>query len=483
MKYGRQTPPSRPVPVRITDWREVYHRADGQLIHEQATRCMNCGIPFCHQGCPLGNLIPTWNDLVHSQHWDEASEALHATNNFPEFTGRLCPAPCEAACVLGIADNPVTIKQVEVEIINRLVDAGRLLPLPAPVRTGKRVAVVGSGPAGLAAAQQLARAGHDVTLYERSDEIGGLLRYGIPDFKLEKHHIDRRLNQLAAEGVRFVTSCNVGVDVTGERLRAENDAVLLTCGALDPRDVADTPGRQLSGIHLAMDYLEGSNRVVAGTLDAPPITAEGKHVIVLGGGDTAADCLGTAHRHGAASVHLIEVMPEPPGMRDTMRNPWPTWPVILRSGSAHEEGGTRIFGSAVQEFLGNPDGSLRAVRVIDVEISTQGGFSVNEILGTERELPADLVLLAIGFGGTEPGPHLEQLGLSRNPRGTIAANPGWETDVPGVFVAGDMRRGPSLIVWAIAEGRSAAAAVHAYLGTGGSLPAPVTPGSAALAAR
>jgi glutamate synthase (NADPH/NADH) small chain len=483
LKYGRKSPPSRPVPVRIMDWREVYHRADNQLITEQASRCMNCGIPFCHQGCPLGNRIPTWNDLVSSGRWTEAGEQLHATNNFPEFTGRLCPAPCEGACVLAIGDSAVTIKQVEVEIINRVVDDESLVPLLAPEPTGKRVAVVGSGPAGMAAAQQLARAGHAVTLYERSDRIGGLLRYGIPDFKLEKHHIDRRLEQLSAEGVVFVTNCNVGVDVTGDQLRAENDAVLLTCGALDPRDVADTPGRQLSGIHLAMDYLEGANRVQAGDLDEPPITAAGKHVIVLGGGDTAADCLGTAHRHGAASVHLIEVMPEPPAARDDLRNPWPTWPVILRSGSAHEEGGTRIFGSAVQEFLGTEDGALRAVRVIDVVINTLGGFRVDAIPGTERELPADLVLLAIGFGGTQPSPMLGQLGVERSPRGTMTAKPNWETEMPGVFVAGDMRRGPSLIVWAIAEGRSAAAAVHEYLGTGGALPAPVTPASMALAAR
>ena len=483
LKYGREVPKSRPVPVRITDWREVYHRADDKLINQQATRCMNCGIPFCHQGCPLGNLIPTWNDLVSSQRWDDASEMLHATNNFPEFTGRLCPAPCEGACVLGIGDNPVTIKQVEVEIINRVVDSDRLNPFPMATPSGKKVAVVGSGPAGLAAAQQLARAGHAVTLYERSDEIGGLLRYGIPDFKLEKHHIDRRLDQMRAEGVTFVTGCNVGVDVKASQLRDENDAVVLTCGALDPRDVQETPGRQLDGIHLAMDYLESANRVVAGTLDAPTITAEGKHVIVLGGGDTAADCLGTAHRHGAASVHLIEVMPEPPAARDTLRNPWPTWPIILRTGTAHEEGGTRMFGAAVQEFLGTPEGKLRAVRVIDVEIQTQGGFKVVELPGTERELPADLVLLAIGFGGTEPGPHLAQLGLERGPRGTLTTDATWQTEVPGVFVAGDARRGPSLIVWAIAEGRSAAAAVHTYLGTPGTLPAPVTPASLALAAR
>ncbi|HLT09483.1 MAG TPA: glutamate synthase subunit beta [Micromonosporaceae bacterium] len=483
LKYQRAVPPYRAVPVRITDWREVYQRADDQLIQEQATRCMNCGIPFCHQGCPLGNLIPVWNDHVHSHRWEAAAEALHATNNFPEFTGRLCPAPCEAACVLGISDNPVTIKQVEVEIINRVADGGAIPPLPPPKPTGRRVAIVGSGPAGLAAAQQLARAGHAVTLYERKDRVGGLLRYGIPDFKLEKHHIDRRMEQLKAEGVTFVTGCNVGVDISGERLRAENDAVLLTCGALDPRDVADTPGRQLGGIHLAMEYLEGANRVVAGDLQGPPIDAAGKHVIVLGGGDTAADCLGTAHRHGAASVHLIEVMPEPPAVRDSLRNPWPTWPVILRTASAHEEGGTRIFGAAVQEFLGDDEGRVRAVRVVDVRISTEGGFRIDELPGTERELQADLVLLAIGFGGTEPSPMLGQLGIGRGRRGTIDSDSQWQTETPGVFVAGDMRRGPSLIVWAIAEGRSAAAAVHRYLGTGGSLPAPITPSSMALAAR
>jgi glutamate synthase (NADPH/NADH) small chain len=479
LKYPRRTAPYRPVPIRISDWREVGERADPGLAAEQATRCMNCGIPFCHQGCPLGNLIPTWNDLVSARRWADASEALHATNNFPEFTGRLCPAPCEAACVVGIADNPVAIKQVEVEIINRTVDDGRLVPMPALRKTGRSVAVVGSGPAGLAAAQQLARAGHAVTLYERGDRMGGLLRYGIPDFKLEKVHIDRRLRQLAAEGVRFVTGCTVGVDLTGQQLRDQHDAVLLTCGALDPRDVGETPGRRLAGIHQALEYLEGANRVVAGDLSEPPITAAGKHVIVLGGGDTAADCLGTAHRQGAASVHLIEVMPEPPLARDPTRNPWPTWPVILRTASAHEEGGERIFGSAVAQFLGTGDGALRAVKIVDVTLGPN--VTVNPVEGTERELAADLVLLAIGFGGTEPSPLVSQLGIERNPRGTLTAEEGWQTSAPGVFVAGDMRRGPSLIVWAIAEGRSAAAAVHAYLGGAGRLPAPITTTSAPMA--
>jgi glutamate synthase (NADPH/NADH) small chain len=477
LKFPRRTAGSRPVAVRLRDWCEVYERAEATLIREQATRCMNCGVPFCHRACPLGNVIPGWNDQVSSGHWDRASEVLHSTNNFPEFTGRLCPALCEGSCVLGIADNAVTIKQIEVEIVNRAIDEGRLAPVVAATKSGHRVAVVGSGPAGLAAAQQLARAGHDVTVYERSDAIGGLLRYGIPDFKLDKGHIDRRVEQLAAEGVSFVTGCEVGVDITGEQLREAYGAVLLTCGALEPRDVPDTPGRDLMGIYPAMAYLEDANRVQAGRVPAPTIDAQGRHVIVLGGGDTAADCLGTANRQGAASVHLIEVMPEPPAARDPVGNPWPTWPVIHRTASAHEEGGTRIFGAAVSEFLGTADGRLRAVRVVDV----RAGSGFEKIPGTERELPADLVFLAIGFAGTEPGPHLDQLKISRNARGTVTGNESWQTEAPGVFVAGDMRRGPSLVVWAIAEGRSAAAEIHRYLGAAGRLPAPVTPASAALA--
>ncbi|MEV4140024.1 glutamate synthase subunit beta [Dactylosporangium sp. NPDC049742] len=481
MKYRRQLPLLRPVTERVTDWRDVYQRADSQLIHEQAARCMNCGVPYCHNGCPLGNLIPDWNDLVRTGDWERAADVLHATNNFPEFTGRLCPAPCEAACVLGIGDDPVTIKQVEVEIINRATDGGALKPFPVAVPSGRSVAVVGSGPAGLAAAQQLARAGHATTVYERSDAIGGLLRYGIPDFKFEKHHIDQRVAQLEAEGVTFVTSCHVGEDVSLADLRKQHDAVVLACGALDARDVPDTPGRELSGIHQAMEYLEGANRVVAGSLDAPPISAEGRHVIVVGGGDTAADCLGTAHRQGAASVQLVEVAPLPPPQRDSSRNPWPTWPIMLRSGSAHEEGGERNFGCAIRRFIGTEDGKLRAVELVDVLLGP--GFTLTEVEGTVREIPADLALLAIGFGGTQDGAHLEQVELTRNRRGTIDTDAAWQTAAPGIFVAGDARRGPSLIVWAIAEGRSAAAAVHEYLGTGGALPAPITPSSMPLAAH
>jgi glutamate synthase (NADPH/NADH) small chain len=484
LRYGRRLPARRPVPVRILDWREVYPPASDELIREQATRCMDCGVPFCHDGCPLGNRIPDWNDLVRTGGWRAAIESLHATNNFPEFTGRLCPAPCEAACVLGIGDAPVTIKQVEVEIINRAFDAGYVVPQPPPARSGRSVAVVGSGPAGLAAAQQLARAGHDVTVYERDDAIGGLMRYGIPDFKLEKEHIDRRLEQLAAEGVRFSTGVNVGVDLTAEELRGRHDAVLLACGALAGRDTPDTPGRALRGVHLAMDHLVPANRVAAGLAAGTPIDAAGRHVVIIGGGDTAADCLGVAHRQGAAGIHQLDIYPEPPQARDDERDPWPVWPWVLRNYPAHEEGGDRAFAVAVQEFVDDGTGQVHAVRVAEVTVvKTAGRRVVTIVPGTERQLPADLVLLAIGFDGTEEQPLLAQLGLSRNRRGVLPAGPDWQTDSPGVFVAGDMHRGASLIVWAIAEGRAAAAAIHSYLGGEGDLPAPVTPAQQPLAVR
>jgi glutamate synthase (NADPH/NADH) small chain len=479
MRYERKLPSRRPVPVRIMDWREVYRSASDELIRSQATRCMDCGIPFCHEGCPLGNRIPDWNDLVRTDSWQFASEALHATNNFPEFTGRLCPAPCEAACVLGIADDPVTIKQVEVEIANRAFDRGYVTPQPCPAPTGRSVAVVGSGPAGLAAAQQLARAGHAVTVYERDDRIGGLLRFGIPDFKLEKEHIDRRLAQLSAEGVRFVTGVNVGVDLTVEELRDRHDAVLLACGALQGRDTPETPGRALPGVHLAMEHLVPANRHVAGLVDEPAISATGKHVVIIGGGDTAADCLGVAHRQGAASVTQLDIYPEPPEARDPARDPWPTWPWVLRNYPAHEEGGDRAFAVAVHEFVGSD--RVQAVRISEVTVTkVDGRRIVTPVPGTERDLPADLVLLAIGFEGTEEGPLLSQLGLARNRRGAIDCGPDWQTSTQGVFVAGDMHRGASLIVWAIAEGRSAAAAIHAYLGGEGQLPEPVAPASAPI---
>ncbi|MFI6757749.1 glutamate synthase subunit beta [Micromonospora sp. NPDC050417] len=484
LRYGRRMPARRPVPVRISDWREVYPSAPDDLIREQATRCMDCGIPFCHDGCPLGNRIPDWNDLVRTGNWSHAIEQLHATNNFPEFTGRLCPAPCEAACVLGISGGqPVTIKQVEVEIINRAVDLGLITSQVVAKPSGKRVAVVGSGPAGLAAAQQLARAGHAVTVYERDDAIGGLLRYGIPDFKLEKEHIDRRLEQLTAEGVSFVTGVNVGVDITAAQLRAEYDAVLLACGALQGRDTPATPGRALRGVHQAMEHLVAANRVVSGRESSTPIDAAGRHVVIIGGGDTAADCLGVAHRQGAAGVHQLDLYPEPPGTRDESRDPWPTWPWILRDYPAHEEGGERVFAVAVQEFVDDGTGQVRAVRVAEVSVEKVDGQRIVTVKpGSERELPADLVLLAIGFEGTEEQPLLDQFGVHRNRRGAIDATAQWQTAADGVFVAGDMHRGASLIVWAIAEGRAAAAAIHTYLDGSGTLPAPVTSSAQPLSA-
>jgi glutamate synthase (NADPH) small chain len=485
LKHGRGLPKKRPVPVRLMDWREVYGSHDEPALRDQATRCMDCGIPFCHQGCPLGNRIPEWNELTRTGAHQAAIEQLHATNNFPEFTGRLCPAPCEASCVLGIADDPVTIKQIEVQIIDRAYDEGWVTPQPAPEPSGKRVAVVGSGPAGLAAAQQLARAGHQVVVYERDEALGGLLRLGIPDFKLEKRHIDRRLEQLAAEGVRFVTNCEVGVDITAEALRAEYDAVLLATGALAGRDV-DTPGRSLRGVHLAMEHLVGSNRHVHGSLNAPPIDAHGKHVIIIGGGDTAADCLGVAHRQGAASVSQLDMYPEPPAERDEQRDPWPTWPAVLRTYPAHEEGGDRVFAAATTEFVDDGTGAVRAIRIQQVsvrrEVTDTGTRRVVEpVPGTERELPADLVLLAVGFEGTEPSPLLDQFGIERSRRGSLDCGPDWQTGAEGVFTAGDAHRGASLIVWAIAEGRSAAAAIHRYLGTPGDLPAPVESAAQPLA--
>jgi glutamate synthase (NADPH/NADH) small chain len=479
LRYDRELPPRRPVPLRLGDWREVYPAAAEGLVRDQAARCMDCGVPFCHEGCPLGNRIPDWNDLVRTGAWDFAAESLHATNNFPELTGRLCPAPCEAACVLGIGGltDPVAIKLVEVEIINRAYERGLVVPRPAPERTGRRVAVVGSGPAGLAGAQQLARAGHDVIVFEREDRIGGLLRYGIPDFKLEKHHIDRRLEQLAAEGVRFVTGCAVGVDRTVADLRAEHDAMLLAGGALATRDIPPTPGRTLRGVHQAMTYLVGANRNVTGELPVPPIDAAGRHVVIIGGGDTAADCLGVAHRQGAASVAQLDLYPQPPSTRDDERDPWPTWPWMLRTYPAHEEGGDRVFAVAVQSFVDDGQGQVRAVRIAEVEVSKRDGRhrrSATPLPGTEREVTADLVLLAIGFDGTEEGPLLDQLDLRRW-HGRIDCGPDWQTTAAGVFVAGDMHRGASLIVWAIAEGRAAAAAIHAYLGGQGHLPSPVDP--------
>ncbi len=471
LEHSRELPERRPVDVRIRDWKEVYEEFPTDHLHDQAARCMDCGIPFCHNGCPLGNLIPEWNDLVWKDDWSEASERLHATNNFPEFTGRLCPAPCEAACVLGINDEPVTIKQVEVEIGDRAWKDGLITPQPPVGRTGRRVAVVGSGPAGLAAAQQLTRAGHDVVVLERADRIGGLLRYGIPEFKMEKAVLERRLEQMRAEGTEFRAGVDVGVDVTVEQLRADYDAVLLAGGATVGRDL-QVPGRELSGIHLAMDYLVPSNRVQEGDLDQTPISAEGKDVVIIGGGDTGADCLGTAIRQGARSITQLEILPRPPQERpDT--TPWPTWPLIYRTSSAHEEGGDRVFSVNTQRFVGE-EGAVSGLELVDVEL-VDGRFE--PVAGTERVLPAQLVTLAMGFTGPQRSALLEALGGELDGRGNVVRDEAWATTVPGVFVAGDMGRGQSLIVWAIAEGRAAAAAVDRHLCGDTLLPAPVTPTS------
>lgn len=487
LKYERAMPPRRPVDVRILDWKDVYlTRQNGEdgvypvaALRQQAARCMDCGIPFCHHGCPLGNLIPEWNDLARRDDWRDAIERLHATNNFPEFTGKLCPAPCEGACVLNLQDSPVTIKQIEWEIIDQAFEHGYVEPQTPAERTGKRVAVVGSGPAGLAAAQQLTRAGHDVTVLERADKVGGLLRYGIPEFKMEKAVLDRRLDQMRAEGTRFVTGVEVGgsgeADLSAERLRGEYDAVVIAAGSTIGRDLP-APGREFEGIHLAMEFLPFGNRQALGELDDPPITARGKDVVIIGGGDTGADCLGTSHRQGARSVTQLEIMPAPPDTRSE-GNPWPTYPMIMRVSSAHEEGGERLYSVNTERFLGDDEGRVRALVIHEVE-RVDGRFQ--KIEGTERELPAQLVLLAMGFTGVQREGLVEALGVEVDGRGNVARDDEFMTTVPGVFVAGDAGRGQSLIVWAIAEGRAAAGAVDTYLTGSSMLPRPVTPTAVAL---
>jgi len=471
LKITRQTPERRPVPVRLRDWKEVYEPFGDAPLKAQASRCMDCGIPFCNNGCPLGNLIPDWNDLVYRSHWRAAIESLHATNNFPEFTGRLCPAPCEAACVLGINQDPVTIKQVEVAIVDRAFEEGWVVPLPPAVRTGKRVAVVGSGPAGLAAAQQLTRAGHDVTVFERADRIGGLLRYGIPEFKMEKRHLDRRIAQMEAEGTVFRTNAEVGVNVSVTELD-DLDAVVLAGGATAWRDLP-VPGRDLDGVHQAMEYLPWSNKVQQGDIgaDEVPITAAGKRVVVIGGGDTGADCLGTAHRQGAAVVHQLEILPRPPTERPTA-NPWPTYPMSYKVTSAHEEGGERVFAVNTECFLAGADGRLGALRYHEVEM-VDGRFE--KVDGTDAEIHCELVLLAMGFVGPQRPGLLDQLGVALDQRGNVSRDGAFMTSRPATFACGDMGRGQSLIVWAIAEGRSCAAAVDQHLMGSTALPSPIRP--------
>ncbi len=480
LKHGREVAERRPVEERVRDWHEVYPGGPGRallpIISTQAGRCMDCGIPFCHQGCPLGNIIPEWNDLVWRGDWDGAMDRLHATNNFPEFTGRLCPAPCETACVLGINQDPVTIKNVEVAIIDRAWDSGYVRPQPPEWLSGKTVAVVGSGPAGLAAAQQLTRAGHTVAVYERADRIGGLLRYGIPEFKMEKAVLDRRLDQMRREGTVFRAGVDVGEDLTAEQMQDRYDAIVLAIGATLPRDLP-VPGRELSGIHQAMEYLPQSNHASLGDDVPDQVTAAGKHVVIIGGGDTGADCLGTATRQVAASITQLEILPEPPRERPDSQ-PWPTYPMIFRVSSAHEEAGERVYAVSTQEFLGDESGQVRALRLVDVVFE---GGRLQEVPGTEREIPADLVLLAMGFTGPRTAGLVEQLGCEVDERGNVRRDSSYASSVDGVFVAGDCGRGQSLIVWAIAEGRAAAAGVDAYLTGSTALPSPIPPTARPLA--
>ncbi len=479
MKSPRAVAARRPVDERVHDWKEVYPESPGRavlpIIQTQAGRCMDCGIPFCHTGCPLGNLIPEWNDLIWRDDWQGAVERLHATNNFPEFTGRLCPAPCETACVVGISRDPVTIKNVEVAIIDKAWDDRRVNPEQPSWHTLKTVAIVGSGPAGLAAAQQLTRVGHTVVVYERADDIGGLLRYGIPEFKMEKDVVDRRLKQMRLEGTVFKTGVTIGTDITFPELRERFDAVVLAIGSTVARDLP-IPGRELGGIHQAMEFLPQANKVARGREVADQILATDKDVVIIGGGDTGADCLGTSLRQGARSVTQLEIMPTPTEVRPTGQ-PWPTYPMIYRVSSAHEEGGTRMYAVNTGEFLGDESGRVSHLRLSEVTM-VDGRFTSVE--GTEREIPAQLVLLAMGFTGPERTA-IEQLELETDARGNIARNDSYESNVPGVFVAGDAGRGQSLIVWAIAEGRSAANGVDAYLSGSSKLPKAIPPTARPLA--
>jgi glutamate synthase (NADPH/NADH) small chain len=479
LEIHRAKPKTRPIAERVRDWREIYLPMAEPDLRGQGARCMDCSIPFCHQGCPLGNLIPDWNDLVYKNRWRDAIDRLHATNNFPEWTGRLCPAPCEASCVLGINDDAVTIKSIEQAIADRAFDEGWIVPEPPETRTGRSVAIVGSGPAGLAAAQQLNRAGHSVTVFERDDRLGGLLRYGIPEFKMEKRFLNRRLDLLVAEGVVFRPGVNVGADLAVDDLLTTFDAVVLAGGAGWPRDLA-VPGRELRGIHFAMEYLTQQNRLCEGDViaDDGRISARGKHVVIIGGGDTGADCYGTVIRQGARSVRQLELLPRPPDER-APNNPWPEWPQIFRVSPAHEEGGERLFSISTEKFSGDADGRVQKLHATKVARAVENGRTVfRPIAGSEHTIDAELVLLAMGFAGPERPGLLTELGVRLTDRGNVWTDENWMTSVPGVFAAGDMQRGQSLIVWAIAEGRSVARGVDAYLTGASALPAPVSSASA-----
>ncbi|GAA3079629.1 glutamate synthase subunit beta [Pseudonocardia yunnanensis] len=467
----REAPRRRPIGLRLLDWREVHEPMPADRLRRQAGRCMDCGIPFCHQGCPLGNLIPEWNDLVRRAEWRRASERLHATNNFPEFTGVLCPAPCEPACVLAINSDPVTIKQVELQIIDYAWDQGWVTPLPPKARTKRTVAVVGSGPAGLAAAQQLTRVGHDVIVYERADRLGGLLRYGIPEFKMQKRRLDRRLEQMKAEGTIFRAGTEVGIEPAVKQLRSRSDALVLACGATAQRELP-VPGRELEGVHPAMEYLTWANRVQEGDLEVSPITAEGRDVAIVGGGDTGTDCLGTVHRQRARSVVHIDIRPRPPEQR-TVNMPWPTYPAIYRTSPAHEEGGARLFSMDTLEFVGDKKGRLQAIKIVEGFRDENKRFYPTTASATE--IPVQLALLALGFLGPERGRLLTDLGVEFDECGNVSRDENFMSSVEGAFVAGDMGRGQSLIVWAIAEGRAAAACVDKYLTGRDVLPCPIEP--------
>ncbi|MBA3972903.1 MAG: glutamate synthase [Candidatus Solibacter sp.] len=467
MEIAREVPSRRPAAERINDWFEVYQPFPPAAARQQGARCMDCGVPFCHTGCPVNNIIPDWNDMVFRDRWQLAIHRLHSTNNFPEFTGRVCPAPCESSCVLGINEPPVSIKAIERTIIDHAWQQGWINPEPPAVKTGKTVAIAGSGPAGLAAAQQLARAGHSVTVFEKASRIGGLLRYGIPDFKMEKHHIDRRVRQMELEGVTFRPNAHVGVNVSIDELRASFDAILLAGGAELPRDLP-IPGRGLKGIHFAMDFLPLNNKRAAGDKIPPAdwISATGKNVVIIGGGDTGADCLGTSHRHKAGSIRQIEIMPMPPADR-AGSTPWPMWPLMLRTESSHEEGGERIWATTATRFLGDAEGNVKAIETVQVGPAP----NFEPVTGTEQQIPADLVLLAMGFLGPVRGGMIEQLGLALDPRGNVSTDENYMSSVDGVFAAGDMRRGQSLVVWAIAEGRRAARGIDQHLMGASRLPA------------